>query len=144
MKFLGVDPALTFIFRGVDISVILADNYIEVVRMRIALARKPLRNANAPMRINMENRNDQSEAPWWQPGLVLFMKLSGWIAGPVIIGIFVGKWLDRKYNSGPWLFLLSVGIAFFLSMFGIIRDAMREMKRIEREENKKKEEKSKK
>lgn len=66
--------------------------------------------------------------------MILFTKLSGWIAGPVLIGVFVGKWLDKKYGTEPWLFLLTVGIAFFLSMFGIVRDSLKEMKRIEKEE----------
>jgi F0F1-type ATP synthase assembly protein I len=87
----------------------------------------------------MENRNDQNRAPWWQPGLVLFTKLSGWIAGPVILGIIIGKWLDKKYGTEPWLFLISVGTAFFLSMFGIVHDSLKEMKRIEKEEKEKKE-----
>jgi len=88
----------------------------------------------------MENKND-GKAPWWQPSLILFTKLSGWIAGPIIIAIFVGKYLDKKYNTDPWLFLLSVGVAFLFSTFGIIRDALKEMKRIEKEEKSKKEEK---
>jgi F0F1-type ATP synthase assembly protein I len=80
------------------------------------------------------------EAPWWQPGLILFTKLSGWIIGPILVGMIIGKWLDQKYHTEPWLFLLSIGIAFFLSMLGIIRDSMREMKRIEKEEVEKKKE----
>jgi len=90
---------------------------------------------------NMENKSTENKAPWWQPSLVLFMRLSGWIAGPVIAAVFIGKWLDKKYNSEPWLFLVTVGIAFFFSMFGIIRDSMKEIKRIEREEKKNKNEK---
>lgn len=89
----------------------------------------------------MDNESKENKAPWWQPGLILFMKLSGWIAGPIIIAVFVGKWLDRKYNSEPWLFLVSVGVAFFLSMFGIIRDSMREIKKIENEAKANKEKK---
>ena len=69
---------------------------------------------------------------------MLFTKLSGWILGPVILGVILGKWLDRKYGTEPWLFLVTVGLAFFLSMFGIVRDSLREMKRIEREEKAKK------
>jgi F0F1-type ATP synthase assembly protein I len=88
----------------------------------------------------MEKDKNNSSAPWWQPSLVLFGRLSGWIAGPVIIAIFVGKWLDSRYGTEPWLFLLLVGVAFFLSSFGIVRDAMREMKRIEEEAKKKKKE----
>lgn len=83
----------------------------------------------------MKENSKNTKAPWWQPGLVLFGRLSGWIAVPVIIGVFVGKYLDKKYNTEPWLFLLSVGAAFILSMFGIIRDAMRAMKEIEKEES---------
>lgn len=67
--------------------------------------------------------------------MILFAKLSGWIAGPIIIALFIGKWLDKKYGTEPWLFLLSVGIAFVFSTFGIVRDSLREMKRIE-EDNK--------
>jgi hypothetical protein len=86
----------------------------------------------------MSKDNNKQRVPWWQPGLLLFAKLSGWIAGPVILAVFVGKWLDRKYSTEPWLFLLSVGIAFFASSYGIVRDSLREMKRIEKEALKKK------
>jgi F0F1-type ATP synthase assembly protein I len=85
----------------------------------------------------MKNKEeDKNKAPWWQPGLVLFTRLSGWIAGPIILAIFLGKWLDEKYGTEPWLFLLTVGTAFFLSMFGIVKDSLKEMKRIENEEKK--------
>jgi len=80
-------------------------------------------------------------APWWQPGLILFGRLSGWIAVPIIIGVFLGKFLDKKYDTKPWLFLASVGVAFVFSTFGIVRDSLRELKRIEKEEKEKKGEK---
>jgi F0F1-type ATP synthase assembly protein I len=86
---------------------------------------------------------EKPKIPWWQPGVVLFTRLSGWIAGPVIIAVFVGKWLDNKYNTAPWLFLLTVGIAFAISMFGIVREAMTELKKIDRENEKKKAEEEK-
>ena len=82
----------------------------------------------------MNKEEDKNEAPWWQPSLVLFGKLSGWIAGPIIAAIFLGKWLDKKYGTEPWLFLATVGVAFILSSIGIVRDSLREMKRIEEEE----------
>lgn len=91
----------------------------------------------------MEKERNNYKAPWWQPSLVLFGKLSGWIAGPVIIGVFLGKWLDEKYSTEPWLFLSSVGVAFIVSSFGIVRDSLREIKRIEREVKKMKEDKEK-
>lgn len=86
----------------------------------------------------MEASHNNPQEPWWQPGLVLFAKLSGWIAGPILLGVFVGRWLDRKYGTDPWLFLASIGIAFLFSTIGIVRESLKEMKKIEREEEEKK------
>ncbi|HEX8974189.1 MAG TPA: AtpZ/AtpI family protein [Patescibacteria group bacterium] len=84
----------------------------------------------------MDSKN-KSNIPWWQPGLVLFVRLSGWIAGPIIVAVFVGKFLDKKYHSEPWLFLLSVGIAFLISMIALIKIGFAEFKKIEKEDKKK-------
>lgn len=65
--------------------------------------------------------------------LALFGKLSLWIAAPVIAGVLIGKWLDAKYGSDPWLFLFSVGVAFFVSMIGLIKEASKEFKKIEKD-----------
>ncbi len=75
----------------------------------------------------------KSNVPSWQPGTQLFLRLSGWIGGPVLIAVLVGKYLDAKYHTDPWLFLLSVGIAFVVSTWAIIHYGLKEMKRIERE-----------
>lgn len=84
------------------------------------------------------------EKPWWQPAIFMFFKLSGWIAIPIIIGAFLGKWLDKKYDSEPLLFLVSTGAAFIVSMFGLIKNTMEEFKKIEKENQKKQEVKDKK
>jgi len=86
-----------------------------------------------------EGKNNSGEAPWWQPGIILFGRLSGWIAGPVILAIFLGRWLDEKYGTDPWFFIFLTGGAFLISSFGIVRDSLREIKRIEKESPKKKE-----
>jgi F0F1-type ATP synthase assembly protein I len=84
--------------------------------------------------MKLENK---SKIAWWQSGMELFLRLSGWIGMPIIIAVFVGKFLDRKYNSEPWLFLLSVGISFVVSMFALVYIGLGEFKKIE-EDNKKK------
>lgn len=73
---------------------------------------------------------------WWQPSIQLFARLSGWIAGPVIMAVFLGKWLDRKYGTEPWLFLVTVLIAFLWSSFGIVHDTNKALKNIEKENRK--------
>lgn len=75
----------------------------------------------------MENGNKKTEVPWWQPAMLIFVRLSGWIVGPVILGVLIGKWLDEKFKTEPWLFLLSVACAFAVSIIMIIRIGLKEM-----------------
>ena len=67
---------------------------------------------------------------WWQSGLTIFAKLSAWIGVPVVVAVFVGKWLDQKFNTEPWLFLATVGVSFVVSMFGLIKETLSEYKKI--------------
>ncbi len=66
----------------------------------------------------------------WSQALRIAASLSGWIAFPVIIAVFFGKWLDRQFDSEPWFFLASVGLAFLVSMYGLVVKAQQEFKRI--------------
>ena len=81
----------------------------------------------------MEKETGKFKAPWWQPSLLLFGKLSGWTAGPVVVAVFLGKWLDKKYGTAPWLFLLSVCVAFIISSVGIIKESKDVMAKIAKE-----------
>ncbi|MFA5109073.1 MAG: AtpZ/AtpI family protein [Patescibacteria group bacterium] len=67
----------------------------------------------------------------WPTVARLVAVLSAWIVFPVLIGLFLGQWLDQKYNTSPWLFLITTGVAFLISMFGLIINALKELKRIE-------------
>lgn len=86
----------------------------------------------------MSEEDKKPNVPWWQPGMQLFLRLSSWIGGPIIIAVFIGKFLDKKYHTEPWLFLLSVGIAFVISTIMIVIVGVREMKNIERQAKDKK------
>ncbi len=66
---------------------------------------------------------------------MMFLKLSVWITAPVIIAMYLGKWLDEKYQTEPWLFLSSIGIAFIISMIGLIRSTSRELKKFVKPDN---------
>jgi len=69
----------------------------------------------------------------WSIALRVLANLSGWLAFPVIIGVIVGKWLDRRYDTEPWLFLTTIGVCFLVSMYGLVVNALKEFKKIERE-----------
>jgi hypothetical protein len=55
----------------------------------------------------MENDKEKTkiDAPWWRDGLIIFAKVSAYIAIPVIIASYIGKYLDQRYNTGNLLFL---------------------------------------
>jgi F0F1-type ATP synthase assembly protein I len=72
----------------------------------------------------------------WTSALRILGNLSVWIAFPVLIGVVIGKWLDRRYGTEPWLFLGTIGVAFLISMYGLAVNALKEYKRVEREYNK--------
>lgn len=76
-----------------------------------------------------DKRDDKA---WWQPAIIIFARLSGWIIAPVLIGAFAGKWLDKKYGTEPWLFLAATGFSFLISMIGLIIEAKKEFGKIEK------------
>lgn len=83
--------------------------------------------------------SDKPKIPWWQPGIILFVKLNGWIAFPIVVALFVGKWLDKKYHTEPWIFVACVGIAFVISLIGILKQSKEAMKMIAEKGKKRKE-----
>lgn len=82
------------------------------------------------------NEQQKPNIPWWQPGMQLFLRLSGWIGGPIILAVILGKYLDNRYHTEPWLFLATVGISFVFSMIALVRIGLKEMKKIEKENRK--------
>ncbi|MDD5040125.1 MAG: AtpZ/AtpI family protein [Patescibacteria group bacterium] len=73
------------------------------------------------------------EKPWWQPGLTVFAEVTGWIAAPILVALFLGRYLDEKNNSEPWFYLGLTGIAFVISSIGIATVAIKYIRQIERE-----------
>lgn len=80
-----------------------------------------------------ENKNFNNKRMIWKIGLRLFLKVSTWIVFPVIIALFVGKFLDKYFNTQPWIFLFMTGLAFSASTYGIIKVVMKYAREIEKE-----------
>lgn len=86
----------------------------------------------------MEKDNKVKEL-WYMPAIKMGADVSIWIAGPIIIALFVGKWLDKKYDSDPWFFIGLTVVAFIISIGGIMKILMKYLKDIEREAKEKRE-----
>ncbi len=74
------------------------------------------------MEDNKEHSNSGSlKGPWWAQGMKLFGDITTWIALPIIGALVFGKYLDRRFATEPVLLLVSAGLAFILSAYGIMR-----------------------
>jgi len=73
------------------------------------------------------------QKPWWQPALVVFAEVTGWIAVPIILALFLGRYLDERNNSEPWFFLGLTAIAFIISCSGMVIVAGKYIRQIEKE-----------
>ena len=76
-------------------------------------------------------KQEKNNKLWWQPAVMMFFRFSSWIFAPVLIAVFVGKWLDKKYDTEPIIFLAIVGFAFLISIFGLVKTVKEEYKKIE-------------
>ena len=77
-----------------------------------------------------------NQKPVWHDTLMAFARMSSWIGFPVIISLFLGKWLDQKFNTTPFIFIGLTCLAFIVSMIGLVREGMKYMKQVEKENGK--------
>jgi F0F1-type ATP synthase assembly protein I len=73
------------------------------------------------------------KGPWWKEGVAMFLRISIWVAGPIIVALFVGKYFDKKYDSSPWIFLGLTVIAFIVSLVAIWKILQEYIKKIEKD-----------
>lgn len=66
--------------------------------------------------------------------LKMFVESTGWIAIPVIGALFLGRWLDARYESDPLFFIGLTIFAFIVSSIGIGITGVKYMKQIESKE----------
>jgi len=83
--------------------------------------------------MTIKNQSEKkSVAAWWQPAVGLCIELGGWVAGPVIAAMFIGRWLDDRYASAPLWYFTAVGVAFIISTVGIAKTAVKAMRDMDR------------
>ncbi len=87
---------------------------------------------------NKNKPNQNYKNYWMQLGLKMFVESTGWIAIPVLGALFLGRWLDTKYNTGALFFFFLIVFAFIISSAGIGITGVKYMKMIEKDEQDKK------
>jgi len=82
----------------------------------------------------MEQENKKQV--WWKPAVEIFGQVSSWVVVPVVLSLIIGKYLDGRFGTKPWIFLGLTGVAFFISIFGIVKTVGVYIKDIKKEEKK--------
>ena len=62
---------------------------------------------------------------YWRDPMIVFARIWGWVAVPVVLALFVGSWLDEKFGTKPWLFLATMALAFLVTVLGIMKEVNR-------------------
>ena len=44
-----------------------------------------------------------------------------YIGGCIVLGVFVGVWLDGKFDTAPIFILVGLGVGLFLAIYGTYR-----------------------
>jgi len=70
--------------------------------------------------------------PWWKPGLEIFGQVSAWIVVPIVAALVMGKYLDARYETKPWIFLGLSGLGFLVTLFGLVRTVRTCIRKIEK------------
>ena len=81
--------------------------------------------------VENKSKNDLDK-DWWHQGVKMFAQATGWIAFPVIGALFLGQWLDQKYDTGQLYFFSLTALAFIISCTGIGIIGVKYMKEAER------------
>ena len=82
--------------------------------------------------------NQKNNTPWWRDGVIIFIKVSSYIVGPILLASFIGNFLDNKNNTGNLYFYISIAIAFLSTIYLIWKELKIYKKKIENQENKQK------
>ncbi len=82
---------------------------------------------------------NQIKKTWWQPAMEIFAQVSAWIVFPIIVALFLGKWLDERYNTEPRYLLICVGVGFVITNIGLIVNTVKSAKKMQAEDQNKKE-----
>jgi F0F1-type ATP synthase assembly protein I len=72
----------------------------------------------------------EGDRVWWRPAVALFSEVSALIFVPVILALVIGKYLDGRFDTEPNALLISVAVAFAVSIAGIVKAVRKHTNRL--------------
>jgi F0F1-type ATP synthase assembly protein I len=85
-----------------------------------------------------ETPNKEGKPSTWAEGLKIMSEVSYWVVGPIVLALIFGKMLDTHFGTKPWIFLSLTGLAFIISIYGIVKVMRVYLDKINQENNKQK------
>jgi len=84
----------------------------------------------------MDNNNDnpKKQSLLNSEYLQVFAKVSVWIITPVIFSLIIGKFLDNKFHTTPWILGVALASSFTVSMIAIVKIAKESMDKVDKED----------
>ena len=79
----------------------------------------------------MENKNNSI----WRPVILFYAKTTSWIIFPLILGIFLAKYISNN-TSSQILFFVIIILGFIITCFGIYKEVKIYKKNLEIEDKK--------
>ena len=78
-------------------------------------------------------KGDKKNTIWWRGAVLFFVRVSGYIAGPIIVAVLLGKFLDNYFSTGRTFFFSLIAIAFVTSLVLIVKQSKKAILDIENE-----------
>ncbi|MEK7572493.1 MAG: hypothetical protein AAB493_01400 [Patescibacteria group bacterium] len=77
-----------------------------------------------------DNNNSNKNNVWWKPIMVFYVKITSWIAIPLILAVLAGNYASKSIGSQT-LFFIFVMTGFGISCFGIYKEIKRYKKKLD-------------
>mgnify|MGYP003556616969 CR=1 FL=1 len=78
-------------------------------------------------------KDKKNNTIWWRGAVLFFVRVSGYMAGPIIIAVLLGKFLDNYFSTGRTFFFSLIALAFVSSLIFIVRESKKAIADIENE-----------
>lgn len=77
----------------------------------------------------------KKETPWWHDPLLSFVKMATWVSIPILIGLFLGDWIDTKLGTSPWIESSLTVILFLFSIHHLLKDGKKYEEELDKQDH---------